>query len=141
MVDWDDTLSVGVSKIDAHNRQLILLSQHLHNALATRPLAETVRTQFADLLDYLVFHYACEEIWMIRSGYACAAEHEEEHKQLNQRVRDIYGSFLTHDTSVLRRFNCWTKLMIVHIKKEDAHFGRFLSESVSCLATLNLPDS
>ena len=130
MVDWDDTLLVGVSKVDAHNRQLILLSQFLHNALATRPLAETARTQFADLLDYLVFHYACEEIWMAHAGYACAAEHEEEHKQLNQRVRDIYRSFLTRDTSVLRRFTCWTQSMVVHIKNEDALFGRFLSESL-----------
>lgn len=87
------------NRIDQHNQLLFEQVRSLENALSSCSDIHQLKSKFLDALDYLVFHFACEEIWMDRTPYGAINEHKSEHVRLRQALFDIHAYFLSGETS------------------------------------------
>lgn len=130
-LEWDDSFSVGIRKVDLHNQYLFKLLSGLHNGLIKQSEARVIKSGFTELSDYLVYHFACEEIWMIHSNYSPTAEHYEEHKQLKLMLADVCNSFMKYNSSVEVKLSSLIKLFATHIKTSDICYGRYENDKVS----------
>ena len=77
MVNWDESLSVGVEAIDEQHRNLFNLINRLEG-VGELSTAETEVTIDA-LLDYAQIHFQTEEEFFYRYNYAEKEAHEQEH--------------------------------------------------------------
>ena len=81
-VDWDDSLTTGIERIDAEHRVLLRLIQELEQA--DNEGGERARMQgiLREIYAYAVFHFVREENLMAASGYPARDRHRGEHQGL-----------------------------------------------------------
>jgi hemerythrin len=129
ILKWDDSFSVGVRQIDMHNQYLLALVASLYQGHTKQSKIENTSLAFAELIDFIVYHFACEEIWMDHTKYSFITEHKEEHKKLYQNIVDIHIDFEHENTLALRKLPSLTKSVIAHIKKYDAAYAHSVANN------------
>ena len=139
-LDWDDSYEVGIHQIDQHNKQLLERLSLVSKAFVQNINPINLKWELTDLLDYIVFHFACEEIWMAHVNYKLIAEHQEEHKRLRQRLLDVHGDFMDANRPLLRKLRSFTRSLVEHFKEDDVSFGRFLADNQRTTRLMNKLD-
>jgi hemerythrin len=129
--EWDDSFSVGVLQVDQHNKNLLKLFCDLYRGLIEQSDMRRTKFQFEELSDYIVYHFACEEIWMGRTDYRLIPEHREGHKQIKQMLVNIYKTYQHGDISVAKRLSTLANSVIAHIKESDTTYGNFAHDKLS----------
>ena len=129
--EWDVRFSVGVRQIDKHNRYLFNLLNRLNKDIHGRSDTVDIKLEFEELLEYVVYHFACEGIWMTHTGYELIHEHQQEHMHIEQRILKIYQYFQNGNISILTIFPSLSKLIIAHIQKSDTEYGHFASDKLA----------
>lgn len=127
MANWHHKLSVGVRQIDQHNRILYELLCRLRNVSMRKCRKNRLRFEVAELLDYMSFHFACEEIWMDRASYICVKEHQKDHSQLISLLTDMQNELISGNPLALKDLSALIETLAIHIKEKDATFGCFLA--------------
>ena len=129
--EWDDRFSVGVLQIDRHNQYLLNLLIQLINDINDKSDTMDIKVEFEDILDYIVYHFACEEIWMTHTGYGLIHDHQQEHMCIKQKFLNIYQGFQNGNISILNMFTTLSKLIIAHIQDSDTTYGYFASDKLT----------
>ena len=127
MANWHRKLSVGVRQIDRHNRILYELLCRLRNASMKKCRKNRLRFEVAELLDYMSFHFACEEIWMDHANYIRVDEHQKDHSHLISLLTDMQNELISGNLSALVNLSVLIETLTIHIKEKDANFGCFLA--------------
>jgi hemerythrin len=122
--DWDDSFSVGVRQVDQHNQHLFNLLRKLYKALIEDSDPIRTKLEFSELSEYIVFNFACEEIWMTKTKYSIITGHQEQHMQLRLMFLDIYKHFQHNYISIATMLPRLMLLVVAHIQKSDATYGR-----------------
>ena len=89
IVQWDETLSVGVREIDAQHRGLLDLINGLHEAMQEGRSREALGPVVAKLKDYARTHFATEETYMRQTAFLGFEEHRVAHDTFIERVLDF----------------------------------------------------
>ena len=129
--EWDVRFSVGVRQIDQHNQNLFNLLNLLHKDLHNKSDTLEIKCKFEELLDYVIYHFACEEIWMTHTGYSLIHDQEQEHIHIKQIIINIYQEYQKSDLSILKKFPSLFRLIISHIQKLDTTYGHFANDKLS----------
>lgn len=129
--DWDDSFSVGVRQVDQHNQHLFNLLRNINKELIEDTYSLRTKIDFYELSEYIVFHFASEEIWMTKSKYSIITVHQEQHKQLILVFLDIYKHFQDGDISISTMLPRLMLLVVAHIQKGDATYGHFVHDELS----------
>jgi hemerythrin len=130
IIGWDNSFSVGVRKIDQHNQLLLELINNLYIELVKHPQKEQTKLDFHHLLDYIFFHFACEEIWMHQTKDKFVTynhnQHQVEHKQLCQRLLEIHAAYQYNHIIGRRQIPLLAKSILAHIKLHDSAYAHFI---------------
>lgn len=122
-VAWLQRYSVGVVELDEQHQALFRVVNQLDDAIREDARHEIVGT-FSRLMDYARAHFAHEEAFMARIGYADLDAHQREHARFVARVTSLWEAFLTGDAEVapaLQRFLAdW---LIGHIDGTDGDYA------------------
>ena len=129
--EWDFRFSVGVRQIDKHNQLLFNLLHQLSKNIRNRADTLDIKLKFEELLEYIVYHFACEKIWMTHTGYGLIHEHQQEHMRIKQRILEIYQGFQNGNIPILNTFPSLSKLIIAHIQNSDTTYGYFVSDKLT----------
>ena len=129
--EWDDSFLVGVRQVDQHNEYLFKLIGSLYKRLIEHSDLQTTKSEFHELSDYIIFHFASEEIWMVRSKYCIITGHQEQHNQLRLLLLNIHSLFQNGDVSVVTMLQSLIKSVTAHIKKSDASYGHYVHDKIS----------
>ena len=129
--EWNDSLSVGVQQIDEHNQHLLKLIHGLYKGLIEQSNMQRTKLEFSELSEYIVFHFACEEMWMNNAKYSIITGHQEQHKQLRLMFMDIYNHSDHGDISIATMLLSLMQFIITHIQKSDATYGHFVYDKLS----------
>lgn len=129
LLEWDDSLSVGVPSIDAQHLVLVEALNELHDAMMngqgqahTGPLLDT-------LMAYTHGHFATEEAMLEAAGYAHLDEHRAHHRALTRQVKDYRERFERGEATVnLRLLSFLRDWLTNHIQKEDKAYAPALME-------------
>ncbi len=101
LLKWDEKYSVGIEVIDYQHEKLFFIANHLYDAL----LHHTEQTSadeagyvilgevLVDLVEYISYHFATEENFMIQHHYPEYEAHIKEHNVLRERTMDLFEQF------------------------------------------------
>ena len=123
LVPWDESLSVGVEKIDAHHQRLVELINQLHDAMLEKKTREVLVSILDELLDYTSFHFGFEEECFERFGFPDAARHREAHAAFVKKLGEFRegcsrGAFLV-SIEMMKFLVDW---LVTHIKGSDRQY-------------------
>ena len=128
LVQWQESLSVGVGALDQDHRSMFSMLNQMNDALQDG----TEGAMMAPLLDRLLLytreHFAREEALMAECGYPDLAAHRREHQQLAVQVRALHqrltdGSTESLGREVLVLFKTW---LTSHIRVSDFLYKPYL---------------
>lgn len=86
IMQWSDSLSVGVREIDAQHKTLIMNLNDLFDAMKAGKASTTLKPLLAKLVAYTQMHFATEEKYMKQFDFADFKIHKNEHDGFVNRV-------------------------------------------------------
>ncbi|PLX99920.1 MAG: hypothetical protein C0624_12870 [Desulfuromonas sp.] len=127
MVEWDESLSVGIEKIDEQHRNLFGLINRLEG-LDEAPSAETEVIVDA-LLDYAQIHFQTEEEFFYRYNYLDKEAHEKEHGAFVTRAVEYFKQFEQQKNINIPEVHAFLiDWLTNHIKGSDMKFKGMFTE-------------
>lgn len=131
LVDWSDSLSVGIKSIDEQHRQLLEIT----NALFTACLeGEDAAREFfiksaRKAAEYVQSHFRAEEALLEKAGYPGLGEHRAEHekfvKELIAQVRNFEAGLKFVPNNFARFLRDW---VLTHIAIMDKKYALFFAQ-------------
>ncbi len=128
LMQWSDSLSVGVDRFDRQHRKLVDLVNELYAALRAGKATEVQRKILDSLVEYTVSHFADEERQMAAAGYPDLEAHKAYHAQLIRQVSDFKTKLDQGQTSISSDlFNFLKSWLVNHIMEQDKAYGPHLN--------------
>jgi hemerythrin len=129
LMTWNDKLSVGVKVLDDDHKKLIGIINELNEGLSLGQGKEVLGKVLDELVSYTKVHFAREEEYFAKTGYAAAADHKKEHDALARQVIEIQakyksGAVTTLSLEVMRFLKRW---LTNHIQGSDQEYGPHLN--------------
>lgn len=127
LLDWQETLSVGVPTIDAEHKKLVSLLNDLHVAMTEGRSKQAMGEVLTGLITYTATHFGTEEKLMTRTAYPEFAEHKKKHDDLVKQALDVKAAFEAGKSGVNMELMAFLKDWIqTHIIGTDKKMGAFL---------------
>lgn len=128
LISWTNDLSVGVAKIDEQHKALVSLINELNSAMRQRRSEEVLAGVLDRLKQYTVKHFATEEEFFDRYGYAEAPAHKKAHRDLVEKVlafeQELKSGRAKVTMEIMRFLKEW---LVGHIMGTDKRYGPFLN--------------
>ena len=86
LIEWDDSLKLGVAVVDREHERLIGIINRLNDAITQRRGADVISEIMDELIIYTATHFSMEEKYFAQFDYADADEHKREHDALIEKV-------------------------------------------------------
>jgi len=137
-IDWDDSLTTGVTEIDDQHRELFRRFNSLMAACNQgRGREEVLRTlNFLD--DYIRRHFHEEELLQQSSNFPGFREHRIQHENFIATTEALAAQFNSEGATLDLLVRTNTTLMewlVGHIRKMDRAFARFQLATVGSSQT------
>ena len=124
LIEWDNSLSIGVSEIDRQHQQLVKMINELNDAMLSGKGREALRTIINGLISYTDTHFTTEERYFDQFDYSEADQHKGEHEAFVRKVsefRDGYESGqIGLSISIMNFLSSW---LTTHIKGSDKKYA------------------
>lgn len=124
-MEWDTTLSTGVSSIDTQHKALFDCLNLLEGAALERNMLRTFHVM-EQLSGYVHNHFAEEEFLMRTHGYPGLPDHVKEHRSFTNKLFQLRKTYLDRDISaeliVLLR-----EWLAQHITQTDMQYVPYLT--------------
>jgi hemerythrin-like metal-binding protein len=136
MFEWSADYAMGIPQVDGEHQQLFVLAERLHRAMLEGNGKAILVDLLARLVDYTCYHFAHEEQLMERIQYPGYRQHQQEHRVLRSRVREMQdraaSGEMTMTIDVAQFLMEWLKSHIITI---DRRIGNYMTTGDSrCLA-------
>jgi hemerythrin len=131
-LEWSDSYSVGVPRLDAQHKVLIRIINQLEEERRTGGLIVAV---FAELRRYVKEHFRDEEIMLEAAGYADLEEHKVGHRQFEEwltSIEMVYNSGGASAYYIAESVHEFLKdWLITHILAKDMAYKETLTATVA----------
>ena len=128
MFEWSTDYAVGIRQVDEEHQQLFVLAERLHRAMLEGNGKAILVNFLARLVDYTCYHFAHEEQLMERIEYPGYGQHQQEHRELRSRAREMQdraaSGEMTMTIDVAQFLMEWVKR---HIIASDRRIGNFMT--------------
>ncbi len=128
IIDWSESLRVGVNTVDEQHVKLVTLVNQLYDAMVAGKGKVVVGQVLTELIDYTVYHFKTEEEFFKKYGYPNAADHIREHNDLTRTAKELKVAYDSNKATVtfdtMKFLKDW---LVNHIMKSDKAFGPFLA--------------
>ncbi|MFC1869119.1 bacteriohemerythrin [Thermodesulfobacteriota bacterium] len=127
---WDESMKIGVEKLDNQHQKLFAYSNKLMNAIKERKDQNEVEKVVSFLDEYIENHFRDEEEIMQEHNYPFLSFQKEQHENFIKYFKGVKNELKEMKES--RAYLMFRiRLLVVdwlvnHTYKEDRHFGRFL---------------
>ena len=129
LIVWDESFSVGVSRIDEQHKKLVGMINELNEAMRKGQGKEVVGDIVKGLVEYTLTHFALEEKLFAGTGYPDTAAHKREHAEFVAKVSKFRDDFeagrLSLSIDVMNFLSGWLK---GHIKGCDQKYSNHFKE-------------
>jgi methyl-accepting chemotaxis protein len=129
LINWDRSITTGLSTIDQQHRQLVDLINDLHKAMKQGRSATESGRILDRLITYTESHFATEEKLFQQHNYPGLSQHKTQHKKLVAQVVDFQKELISGNAMLSAELMDFLKVWLVkHIKKEDMQYVPFLKK-------------
>lgn len=127
LIDWNDSLSVGIAEVDNQHKVLIGILNRLHTSKARGGGAAELQQLLRELADYTRQHFAYEEQLLSKYGYPEYGPHKASHDKLTNQVVDFAHQFDAGAASLSAELFLFLRGWLNgHIRGSDRHYAAFL---------------
>ena len=99
LIEWDESLSMGINEIDAQHKHLVNLINQLNYSLEIGQAKDMVQTALSGMVDYTIIHFLTEENYFNKFGFENAEEHKKAHKTFIDKVEEFKKDVELQDTN------------------------------------------
>jgi hemerythrin len=128
LIQWNDSLSVGVTEIDKQHQKLVQMLNDLHEAMRQAKGSSVLGPLVKELIDYAGTHFKTEERYFTRFAYPDADAHKKQHADFVAEVLAFKSRFDANavglSMDVMTFLSNWLQS---HIKGEDKKYGPFFN--------------
>lgn len=126
IVNWDESLSVGIDKIDDQHKWLINLINKLHDNML-KYSEDLMNKSILELYDYTMTHFADEEKLMVESKYRAMSYHKREHETFIKTLNRIFSKFNRKEEHITESVVVYLiDWLVDHISTTDKSLGVYL---------------
>lgn len=131
-MQWSENMSVENLTIDQQHQQLITMVNAVYDAMHSGKGEHIVAETVAQLAQYTRTHFAHEERYMQQIGYPELGQHQQIHRNLIARVKDIQDTLASgrHFSSVTLG-NFLKDWLTKHIMNHDQKYAAFATAVTS----------
>lgn len=87
LFEWDDEYSVGDPVLDSQHQGIFSTINKLYDAMEANRGADVLGQVLDEMLGYVSYHFAAEEVLMRRSNFPGIEPHIAAHRELAERVQ------------------------------------------------------
>jgi len=127
LIQWDETMSVGMDELDDQHRELIDLINEVYEAIQRHDEPRMV-SLVNKMLDYSVVHFQAEEAVLRSLGYPEIDAHAKQHRTYADKVDEFRRDMLVK-TNLSQVFIFLSRWLTNHIMHEDRKFMSWLPEA------------
>jgi len=128
ILQWDQSLAVGIQEIDRQHQKLVQMICDLHEAMRTGKGKDQVEMILGELENYAVEHFGYEEKLMEQHKYPGYLNHHKEHVAFVDKVvafgNDFRANRAALTTEVMNFLKNW---LVGHIKGTDQKYSPFFN--------------
>jgi hemerythrin len=131
LMQWDDSLSVGVELIDEQHKTWIQRFNDVSAAIEAMHGPQRIAEALGFLRDYTLFHFATEERSMAEHAYPEAEVHKTKHEELKHTLGDLESEYQEEGATHILADSIdtfMTNWLVTHIREVDMKFGAFLKD-------------
>lgn len=121
-IQWSDKFLVGVELIDRHNRRMVELIMQAREVLLENPQHVSGCSLIDELVQYLFYHFATEEIWMRRRRYQKLTRHVEDHLRCTSLIVEKNKNCHAGAITCLQMLEEMFNMLVPHILSYDADY-------------------
>ncbi|MGO9379278.1 MAG: bacteriohemerythrin [Dissulfurispiraceae bacterium] len=126
-IEWDGSLSVGVTELDDQHKKLIGIINQLNEAMKVGKGKDVMGKTIASLIEYTKYHFGAEEKILQANAYPSLIIHKKAHESLTGQVVDLQKNFgagsLIISIEVMNFLKDWISK---HIMSTDKQYSPFL---------------
>jgi len=104
ILEWDDSMSVGVYLIDEQHRELVVLINNIADALQSGASVSEVSRFIRRFYNYTIVHFQTEESLMDHNSYADYFTQVREHLDCSTKALEFHRRFVEEDGFDLLEF-------------------------------------
>ena len=128
--EWPDQFSLGMAELDCEHEKIFGLLNELHGAMTAGAGREALGKLLEEVLHYVSYHFAHEEVLFLRANYPGYEKHSRQHRALIGTIREIHADFQASaceplPQQVLEFLKNW---IYEHVLREDRAFVAYLNE-------------
>lgn len=132
---WTPELELGLPEIDAQHRQLVAMTNALHDELSgTSPRRAAIGEILEGLVDYTHNHFIVEEVLFQRHGYPETVAHQAEHNGFTAKAMDLLMRFEDGEEVSMETLEFLKEWLVHHICKVDRAYLPFLRAAMAAHA-------
>lgn len=129
IVEWSQSMSVGIAKIDEQHSQLIKLMGELDGAVRRNEAADAVEDILTNLFNYAQIHFALEEELFRKHKYPEMALHELEHQRFIAKAFAFKEKLNAKKPGLsLELLNFLSSWVLNHIELTDKRYSKYLND-------------
>jgi hemerythrin len=129
LIEWNDSLKVGIGTIDREHKELVKLTNDLNDAMKSGKAKMVLSDIIGSLAKYTITHFADEEQYFDRFGYPEKAAHKRQHADFVGKVagfqKELEDGKIALSIEVVNFLAQWLKN---HICGDDRAYVPFLVE-------------
>ena len=95
LIEWDDSLRLGIAVVDRQHERLVGIINRLHEATIEGRGTDVIGEILDELIIYTATHFSTEEKYFAQFEYPDAEEHKREHDALIEKVSAFANEFET----------------------------------------------
>jgi len=145
VLNWDDSLSVGIFELDNDHKAMVEQFKHLIDAYHTGKADQGIAELFGFLEQYIKKHLSLEEDYMIKYNYPKYEEHKRQHDDFKTLCNNLKIEFQERGVTT-RRVIVIKQILFDHFTqhvsttdKEMAEFFKTTKHVDNRLAAVNIP--
>jgi hemerythrin len=126
LINWSDSMSIGLPEVDDQHKKLVGIVNALHDAMLKGHARDVMGRLLDEVIDYTVYHFGTEERLFKEKSYPGAADHKAKHDELTSTAKKLRADVASGKTiishQVMRFLRDW---LSEHILSDDMKFGKW----------------
>ncbi|WP_373975010.1 bacteriohemerythrin [Chitinibacter sp. SCUT-21] len=128
LIEWNESLSVGIQEIDEQHKVLVNLLNELHDAIRHHHGRDASIEVLQRLADYTRIHFTVEESLMRILGYPEYEAHKAHHEDLISQMNDLQARLNKGEAVSFELLHFLRNWLTNHIMEGDQRYvEHFLS--------------
>ena len=124
LINWDDSYSVHIKKIDEQHKGLVKLVNELHDAMSQGAANDVLSKVLNSLVDYTIIHFNTEEEMFKSYNYPDYQAHKNEHDKVKEFQSKFKEGKSTITYELMDFLSDW---LINHILDSDKKYSSYLT--------------